>query len=363
MKQLCLIIFVMLPALCRAQYRGGSNDGVGTDAATVQNPIPDIYKGGSNDGHSSFAATNLNALPPIYAGGANDGVASISFTNLNAIPSIYAGGENDGVSAVLVSSLNALPPIYTGGNNDGVAEASVSDLNPLPSIYHGGTDDGVGIFYSFEENPLPQIYTGGVGDGYSMSVSLNRNPSVPLGITLLDFSGQWFNDDAVIAWHTAKEKGLDHFELERSEDEGKSFAAIAHIPPNSQPRQFEYRYTDVRAYYTHADFLLYRLKCVDARRGYRYSAIVKLFKDKTQPVIVAYPNPTNGRFTLALMNVQNFSDYAYVLTSIDGKLISRGDIREATTSFDLSHQPAATYHLFLFRQGKQVQHFAILLTP
>jgi hypothetical protein len=166
-----------------------------------------------------------------------------------------------------------------------------------------------------------------------------------------------------LAWHTAEEKGLDHFELERSIDEGRTFSSIARIDPNNIPAQYDYRYSDVGAYRLPPDFLLYRLKCVDQREGFRYSAIVKLSKDKTLPVIVAYPNPTSGRFTLALMNVQDFSGYAFVLSGIDGKIVQRGTIAEANTSFDLSRQAASTYHLFLFKDGKQVQHFTILLTP
>jgi hypothetical protein len=51
-----------------------------------------------------------------------------------------------------------------------------------------------------------------------------------------------------------------------------------------------------------------------------------------------------------------------VLSNVDGKLMKRGSIEEANTSFDLGGYSSATYHLFLFKDGKSVQHFTILLT-
>ena len=47
-----------------------------------------------------------------------------------------------------------------------------------------------------------------------IALALNQNKSVPLPVTLLEFTGAWFNDDAVLAWKTGVETDLDHFELD-----------------------------------------------------------------------------------------------------------------------------------------------------
>jgi hypothetical protein len=380
MKYILLLVF---PTLCSsfsavAQYKGGSNDGSDwLQLKGIQHPFPEIYNGGVNDGHSTVALAGQNPGPEIYAGGADDGVAASQAKGFqNRMPGIYAGGADDGVSSVSTRTLHALPNIYTGGNEDGVAAAAVLAMNGTPSIYLGGANDGVNMAGEGRglENMLPPIYAGGGNnpdDGYDFTVSLHQNENNPgpppardalRTVPLVQLSGTWFNDDAVLGWQAAAGAGFDHFELERSEDGGAHFASIATIEPYTAATQWDYRYTDVRAYYIPGDYLLYRLRSVDQKGGAGYSAVVKLSKDKTAPVIVAYPNPTSGRFTLALLNVADTKGYTYVLSNVDGKLMKRGSIEEANTSFDLGGYSSATYHLFLFKDGKSVQHFTILLT-
>ncbi len=380
MKYILLPVLASLlsiqPAL--GQYRGGSRDGYSIlQAKGIQNNLPGIYNGGPNDGHARFTTTTQNAIPGIYSGGNNDGVAfSQAKGAQNTIPEIYAGGANDGFSFFSAATQNALPGIYYGGSNDGFSGALASTQNTTPPIYLGGANDGVDMWSGGrgQENELPAIYRGGANDGdaedgYAFAVSLQQNGTEPPIIrgerktTLIDLSGTWFNDDAVLAWSTSTSSDLNHFELQRSADGGGSFEAIGTIELNPEAgNQQEYRYTDVRAYHLSADFLLYRLKCVDKQGGFRYSAIVRLSKDKTAPVIVAYPNPTSGRFTLAMLNVTDVRGYGYILSNAEGKILKRGSIESASSSFDLSGYSAASYHLFLYKDGKSIQHFTILLT-
>ncbi len=366
MKYLILPVFASLIALspASAQFKGGSNDGIAFSAVLAQNALPNIFRGGNNDGHASITVSNQNAIPGIYLGGNNDGVALANVSNQNAIPGIYLGGINDGVSLFNAVGLNASPGIYAGGFNDGHAIALAASQNALPGIYLGGLADGVAIAGASNANALPGIYFGGAADGYAITVSLNQNPSgqiVPLPLELLKFSGSWFNDDAVLAWETGEEGALDHFELERSDDAGRHFDFVSSIALNAQSGEHDYRYTDVKAYYLPADFLLYRLKCVGRNGGVKYSATVRLNKDKSLPVFVAYPNPTAGRFTLAIMNVKDIIGYDYVLSTMEGKILKREKVREANTSIDLSGFAASTYHLSLFKDGKLAQHFTISL--
>jgi hypothetical protein len=362
-KRIFLLLVFIIPASSHAQYRGGSNDGVSTGLGLNENPLSSIYHGGTNDGISSAVTLNQNALTGIYTGGNNDGVSTAVTSNQNGIASIYTGGVNDGVAFITALSQNTLLNIYTGGLNDGVSSLASLNQNGMPGIYLGGINDGVSSSTVLNNNPLASIYLGGVNDGFaSISISGVNSNTVPLPVTLLEFSGNWFNDDALLTWKTGIETELDHFELERSSDAGKTFEYIASRDPNPQPDQHDYRYTDVRAWYIPQDFLLYRLKSIDKTGKHFYSAVVKLSKDKAQPTIVVYPNPTSGHFTLAILNVSDFKGYEYLLTSADGKLIKKGSASEVNTSFDLSGFAAATYHLFLFKDGESNQHFTILLT-
>jgi hypothetical protein len=369
MKYVYLALALILTYSSTAQYRGGNNDGVSQILVSNQNALPAIYHGGSNDGYAISSVFSQNPIPGIYLGGTNDGVAFASVLGQNAIPGIYLGGSNDGVSAFSITGQNAIPGIYLGGMNDGYGIVQALTQNALPGIYAGGIADGVAINAVTNGNPLPPIYAGGTNDGYSISMSANQNLSVPLPppinplpVTLLNFTGSWFNIDAVLAWKTASENSLDHFELQRSDNGGVSFTFVASVGPNNMAGQHDYRYTDLRAYELPADFLLYRLKCLDKNGDYKYSAIVKLSKDKTAPIIVAYPNPTSGSFTLSMMNVSLVSAYTYILSTTDGKLIKTGKLQENNTSFDLRGYAPSAYHLTLFKDAQLVQHFTILLT-
>lgn len=361
-KAIHIVVMAIMPGLCSAQYHGGANDGVASGLAALQNKLPGIYTGGANDGHDLRQTNSQNATAAIYLGGSNDGVAIAGANAQNALPPIYRGGVNDGVALALATAQNNVPSIYTGGPNDGVDAKQVSAQNALPAIYRGGINDGVSSLLALSENETPGIYKGGTDDGYAVAVSQGQNSSFPLPLSLLRFEGNWFNEDAILAWQTKDEQGLDHFELERSEG-GRSFHFVARIEPGGNQAGDEYRYTDVGAYELHADFFLYRLKLLDQRGGFRYSGIVKLSKNKMAPVIAAYPNPTKGRLTLAIVNEQSVTGYGFLLSSSEGKIMQRGSISASHTAIDLSGLPAAAYHLVVFKDGQPLQHFTILLTP
>jgi hypothetical protein len=368
MKRILFIAALIAPGICDAQYKGGSNDGYGINELGAQNQLPNIYVGGQDDGSSSNTANNQNATPNIYKGGNDDGVFTYYFKGAqNSLPNIYVGGSNDGTSSTDIIAANALPNIYAGGRDDGAALVFAPLQNTVPNIYVGGQDDGHAFTSLTNQNALPNIYTGGRDDGYSIAVSLTQNPSEQSNtrarqVLVLQLSGQWFNDDAVLAWKATQEESLDHMELERSINGESAFTFIASVKQNEQKGQDEYRHTDAHAYTLPSDYLLYRLKCVYKNGDAKYSAVVRLDKDKTVPVMAAYPNPTSGRFTLELMNVRDISGYSYVLSSVDGRIIAKGDIQDAKTSLDVSRQAVSTYYLFVYKNGKAIQHFTILLT-
>jgi hypothetical protein len=341
MKRILCFCFLIFSLHSSAQYHGGNADGYGGISILNQNPLTNIYGGGGNDGVSQALVLNQNPLTGIYTGGGNDGVSQAQALAQNPLTGFYTGGGNDGVSQVLVLQQNFLPGIYAGGANDGVNFALVLNQNPLASIYKGGGNDGV-----------------------AFSLSLNQNNGVPLDIELLAFTGVWKGEDALLEWSAASEDNLLRYELERSDDLGVTFSMISSAAPaNSGSQQSEYSYTDAGAYGLPPAMLFYRLKCVGKDGKFKYSAVARLNKDKTQPTIVAYPNPTSGRFTLALTNTTDISGYSYMITASDGRMIQRGAITTAFTDFDLSHFAAATYHVFVVKDGKPIQNITILLTP
>ncbi|MBS1614587.1 MAG: T9SS type A sorting domain-containing protein [Bacteroidetes bacterium] len=361
-KSTFVAILVLLPLMGHAQYKGGAEDGYSRNTVSQQNGTPNIFLGGVNDGHSSAQKLGQNPTPGIYTGGLEDGAALSSKAQQNQSPNIYSGSVNDGVAAAFVTGQNTVLHIFVGGNNDGTALAKSYLQNKQPDIYYGGLNDGVASLKMPDQNTSPSIYFGGGNDGVDMDIKLHQNSSNPLPLSLLEFAGVWFNDDALLFWKLASSQALDHFELERSEDLGQHFTTIATLAPNPDPSQPEYRYSDVGAWYLPADILYYRLKAVESNGKFSYSAIAKLKKDKTAPVFAAYPNPTSGRLTIALLNVDVFSEYSYQMLSSEGKLLKSCVITSEHTQVDLRAYPSGTYVLIVIRNGMPVQHFKIILT-
>lgn len=320
-------------------FQGGASDGLSGSIVFSQNRQPDIFFGGGGDGVSLNLLTNQNQSPAIYSGGANDGWGSGQVILTNPSPLMYFGGANDGISAMLAPNQNESPKIYFGGVADGIASGSVS----LP------------------QNSTPDIYLGGSGDGFDHSLIVRQNSSNPLPVGVLSFGGLWFNDDALLSWELESSKNLAHFILERSLDNGANYTEISKIPPNPDPLQSAYRYSDVRAWYLPTDLLLYRLKIVDRQGKFQYSGIVKLIKDKLAPAFAAYPNPSSGSLILAVMNIDDFSGYRYELYSGNGQFLLKKELNSPHTPIDLSRYPAGFYLLKIIKGISLQQYFKITL--
>ncbi len=358
-----LLIFCithLLPSQTFAQYKGGLDDGNAASISTVtQNQIPDIFRGGLNDGTAMQNSTNQNQLPGIFKGGLNDGSAfSVSLAQ-NALPDIFHGGQNDGFAFAATNNQNQLPSIFKGGLDDGSAIATSIGQNSLPSIFRGGVNDGAAISVLSNQNALPSIYTGGANDGYAFVVSLNQNSNNPLNLILLSFTGSWANEDALLTWKTIDDTHVDYFELERSVDGGKNFAAIGQTVPFRKVGENTYIHTDAGAWNLKENVLLYRLKSFNMDGDFYYSGIVKLKKDKNAPVFSLFPNPTTDRVTLELLNSTEAEGYNYVLMDIGGRVINKEKITGVKTIFEFNAMPAASYQLIIFDKGVPIQNFKI----
>jgi hypothetical protein len=345
-----------------AQYKGGNNDGFSLATVSNQNAIPNIYTGGINDGFSLATVSSQNAIPNIYTGGINDGFSLATVSSQNALPGIYTGGINDGFSLATVSSQNALPGIYTGGINDGFSTIVVTAQNPLANIYTGGSNDGFDQITSLAQNSLPDIYTGGGNDGWATFVIANQNQSVVLPVRLLEFNGIWQGDDVLVSWKTATETANDHFEVERSIDNGVSFQKIGVVNGHGTSNTINaYSFLDTDVKNQSGTIFYYRLKPVGIDGRFGYSAIVKLSRKEKQVSYVLFPNPGNGHFTVQVKRVNNLNGYSYQVYTEKGESLQNGLLQNTTTNFDLSGLPSGSYWIRIIKDGKPETTIKIIL--
>lgn len=356
-----ILIFLFCSIVSYAQYTGGSNDGFTGTLKTAQNILPNIYTGGANDGFVKAENTNQNSLPNIYKGGQNDGYAQSSINNQNPIVNIYSGGVNDGFNTTIVSVQNPLTNIFVGGINDGFASTTISNLNATASIYSGGIGDGFTMNQFENQNTLTNIYTGGINDGFATLIVLDQNSIGVVPITLLSFNAMWQAKNAKITWKVTDEINVHHYELERSGN-GVSFTTVKKETALNNLQETNYEYVDFGAASLGVPVIFYRLKTINKDGSFEYSAIIRLSVNPADAVMIVYPNPTKGNFTLRLTNFSNQHNYEYALLTSQGTLISKGKIINTQTDFNISSQAAGVYILTITKQGKRIQNFNIILT-
>lgn len=354
-----LVLLMLVPVYSTSQYTGGTQDGCSVATITKQNSGPAIYYGGTQDGVAFYLKTNTNPTTNIYLGGTDDGASSYTKTNSNPTANIYLGGTQDGVSLAYITGQNSTDTIYRGGKEDGVSSFLKTGQNAIPNIYLGGTQDGVSSNIYTNKNQSPSIYLGGPDDGASVFVAQKQNAFA----LMIKFSGKWAGNDALLDWDAMAQPGIDNFELERSTDNGIQFTTITRVAAGAGTvGKTSYIHTDVAAHTLPADNVIYRLKAIGTDGTPAYAALVRLDKDKSAPVMMVYPNPNSGRFTLSLANTDNnYDGFVYLVNDAGGKAVQKGNITGANTTFNLSGNAAGTYFLSVFKNSKLVQHFTIVI--
>ncbi len=363
MRCLLFLSTILLVVKLQGQYAGGKADGFTFKPAQLQNQSANIYTGGSNDGSTNSAFTTENKLPKLFTGGKADGFARSLAPAVNPLPALYKGGNDDGFAKSLNLVVNKLPKIYTGGSNDGTGINTKNKQNKLPAIYAGGNNDGYTSATVSGQNIVLNIYTGSTADGYASIHTAHQNKFPGPG-TLISFSGTSQQQDVLLLWQVSAAENIETFEIERSINNGQNFEPLAKMKPdeNENSRVGDYTYLDIKAFNLPATNLKYRIKLLDKAGNFKYSTIITLVKNITEPIIAVYPNPTNGTFILQFKNVQTVENYKYLLHTSAGALLQEGRIDEASTRFNLSHLASATYILSIFKENKLIQNFTIILT-
>lgn len=110
-----------------------------------------------------------------------------------------------------------------------------------------------------------------------------------LPVTLLDFTAQLNNNDALLQWATVNEQHNSHFNVQRSIN-GTSFTTIARVDAKNGVKKNDYDYTDAGVTALGTDKLYYRLQQFDADGKFTYSKTIPLTINNNTLVTIG-PNP------------------------------------------------------------------------
>ncbi len=173
------------------------------------------------------------------------------------------------------------------------------------------------------------------------NLSVFRNADIVLPITLNKFTVVKQNNTALLQWTSAAEINAKQYEVENSFN-GLRFNKIGTLQAKGMVS--EYRFTDYHLP-TNASTIYYRLKLVDKDGKFSYSEIRKVDFSSTKNTLLVYPNPvTNGILNIDLGETISKNE-AYIITTIDGKIVQEGVINARQTSITIKSDFKGTYIL------------------
>lgn len=114
--------------------------------------------------------------------------------------------------------------------------------------------------------------------------------STPLPVELVEFTSQVQACEVTLDWLTARETTLSHYQIERSNDNGRSYAMIADRV-NAMGDNSTYKYVDV---VNSNGLYIYRLVTVDMDGKKSYKPLTVNVSNCGDKSITMMPNPTDG---------------------------------------------------------------------
>lgn len=348
MKSLFKIFFLLGAVFCSnrlmAQFAGGAGDGFTNTQFSKQN-INDAnaFKGGSNDGFSAstYNRQNINDANA-FKGGSNDGFSSVAFNRQNANDSnAFKGGSDDGFSAGSFTRIN------------------LNDNN----AFKGGSNDGFSVFVLNRKNIADSnAFRGGANDGFTFSVYL-KNATLP--VNLIDFSGRWDNNTAVLSWHTPGISDAARFIIERSFTGNNDFIPAGTQPaaPNSNS-SISYVFNDsaVASVFDSQKYFFYRLKMIDRAGNFTYSAYVLLVKERgVRFTITLFPNPASTYVNVSVDGLNDHEPLNIYVYDLNGKLITQRKMRTNSEKLDTYQLSPGQYFISVYDHEQLLKTIPVII--
>ncbi len=123
-----------------------------------------------------------------------------------------------------------------------------------------------------------------------------------------------------MTWTTADEFNVDHFEVERSNNNSISFSKIGTVKANNYFAGSQYIYTD---YLPLEGTAFYRIKSVDIDGKTGYTSIVSVSEYAQEKYTIV--NPVVNQINLSAFNIYK-GIYRYELLTISGQLAQAGSV-------------------------------------
>ncbi len=143
-----------------------------------------------------------------------------------------------------------------------------------------------------------------------------------LPVTLIDFKGNYSNQNTTLTWLTENMQNFSHFEVERSTN-GSNFGSVASLDQKGDGMtRAQYQFVDNLSGLNSKVFY-YRLKMVDADGQFKYSNVILIRKEQSSSEnMVIYPNPVKiGDKATVSFTASASKTVSFSVTDMSGKVV------------------------------------------
>jgi hypothetical protein len=213
------------------------------------------------------------------------------------------------------------------------------------------------VFATFAGNGIDYEVSFTIDEFSTFYIHPVRYPYEVLPVELVSFTGTNIGAKNRLEWITASERNTEKFIVEKSID-GINWFYVGEKPAaGNSSSQLTYELFDD---YPVVGNNYYRLKIIDLDATYKYSQIINIPIDASavNGIVGAYPNPTNGEFTVVIASSVNQNTNILVYDVL-GQIVRNVDVELTQgvnkTTINLSSLSNASY-IVLFKDSKGNEH-------
>lgn len=270
------------------------------------------------------------------------------------------------LKVVLLNWLISAHAQYTGSAGDGYVSQMISNVNPntlgVNNIYRGNIHDGYSAKSIFSVNPDNlssfTIYKGGFQDGYA---SISFVPSLLLATNIVEFDAHWKGEDVDLLWSISNVHEVESFDVERSTNPEKGFQQIGNVNITAGQYKAHYYFIDKTVSKELGEHFFYRIKIHFKDQHDSYSEIIVLHRNNNVYQLKLFPNPSQGKINIYFDKLPEKERYEVLVRDIQGALLYKQELREETSSLDLSALSNGSYFVTILNNTSDKQTFQITI--
>jgi hypothetical protein len=306
----------------------------------------------------------------------NDGIVDNieAQTTTGYIVPTLSDADNNGLADVYEITTTGIQPVNTDGDGSPDFRDGDTDGDLINDIVEGWDTNGNGTIDGTElSGGIADVDSDGLPDGWDadlVAYSPNNNttptsypgdsPSserdwrttVPLPVTLVDFTLAVNDCEALLNWRTGIETETNHFEVLHSSD-SRIFAPIATLKATGSNSDYHYAFkTLIEAKH------YFRLKAIDIDGQSTLSHIITGNLHCNSNVQI-YPNPVINEVTISGLAPNTV---VKIMNTV-GRVILEKETVNGYETFNFKGQPAGIYSLIILQNNQMVEKMLISYKP